>query len=260
MNDNFILEVKDLSVTYNGYKALHDITFSLNEGSLSVIIGPNGAGKTTLLKAILGLVPYKGEIRIFGKEISKLTIEERTKISYVPQKFENAHNIPITVSEFLNLSLQKNGDFKKAIEEFVHLGNIEKLLNKKISSLSGGELQRVLIVRALLTKPKLLLFDEPFSGVDKIGEKAFFDFILLLKEKYSVTTILVSHDVFNVTKLADTVICVNRHLVCFGKPEDILLEEHFEEIFGKSVTAHKHKICKEGEPCKFYADDESDTY
>ncbi|MEF3245433.1 MAG: metal ABC transporter ATP-binding protein [Caldisericaceae bacterium] len=257
MNNNEILTVKNLNVFLGNSQILHDINFFIKAGELSVIIGPNGAGKTTLLKAILGLIPYKGEITIFGKDLSKLTKNERDKIAYVPQFFERPYSIPITVNEFLTLSLQDNTNASKRILEFAKIGGIEKFLNKKIFGLSGGEMQRVLIVRALLSKPSLLLFDEPFSGVDKVGEKAFSDFILSLKKNYNVTAIMVSHDVYNVTKIVDKVICINKRLVCFGAPEEILLEEHFEEIFGKTFVSHKHKICKEGGPCKFYEDDES---
>ena len=252
------IEVENLTVQFGEFKALHDVSFQIEERELAVIIGPNGAGKTTLIKAILGLVPYKGTIKIFGKDLSELTLEEKQKISYVPQRFENYQNVPITTREFLNLFLPQRFDRKKAketLERYAEVGNITNLLDKQVSKLSDGELQRVLIVRALASEPKIILFDEPFSGVDKIGERAFFDFIQFLKENYGLTIMLVSHDVFNVTNLADKVVCLNHRLVCFGNPEDVLIEEHFEEIFGANVSMNKHKICEDGGPCKFYEDD-----
>lgn len=255
-----ILEVEHVSVRYNDFYPLHDITFEIYEGELAVIIGPNGAGKTTLLKAILGLVPYEGSIKIFGKSINELSLDERLLISYVPQRFDSVQNLPITVEEFLRLSMKPQKDkgvFSKNLQELSQIGGIEKLFKKQLSKLSGGELQRVLIVRALLTKPKFLLFDEPFSGVDKIGERAFFEFIKYAKETFNLTLLMVSHDVYNISKFTDKVVCVNHKLVCFGKPEEVFLEENIESIFGKSVSIFKHKICEEGGPCKFYEDDES---
>jgi zinc transport system ATP-binding protein len=105
-----------------------------------------------------------------------------------------------------------------------------------------------------------MLFDEPFSGVDKIGERAFYEFLNYLKETYNVTIILVSHDVYNIAKIADVAICINRKLICFGPPESVFLEENFELVFGKDVSTYKHKICKEGGPCEFYKEDESDNH
>lgn len=258
--ENNLLEVKNLNVSFNGFKALHDVSFEVKEGQFAVVLGPNGAGKTTLLKAILGLVPHEGTVKVFCKEFSRLNRDERLRISYVPQKFEGVKNLPLTVNEFFVISSPQIDNVHKRIEEFASIGDVEKLLSKKISELSGGELQRVLIVRALLSKPKLMLFDEPFSGVDKIGERAFYEFLNYLKVKYSVTIVLVSHDVYNITKIADVAICVNRRLICFGPPESVFFEENFELVFGKDVSTYKHKICKEGGPCEFYKEDEPNNH
>jgi len=255
-----ILEVKNLTVSFNSFKPLHDVSFEVQEGQFAVVLGPNGAGKTTLLKAILGLLPYEGSVKIFRKDTELLTKDERLRISYVPQRFEGVKNLPLTVYEFFEISSEDKGNLKDRINEFASVGDVKRLLSKKISELSGGELQRVLIVRALLSKPKLMLFDEPFSGVDKIGERAFYEFLNYLKETYNVTIILVSHDVYNITKIADVAICINRKLICFGPPESVFFEENFEIIFGKDVSTYKHKICKEGGPCEFYKEDESDNH
>lgn len=259
--ENPILEVENLSVYFNNFTPLHDISFTINEGQFAVVLGPNGAGKTTLLKAILGLVPFRGSVKIFGKDFSNLSTVDKGKISYVPQRFEGVKNLPITVEEFLLLSLSgKDRSTKEKITEYTKVGEVFNLLSKKLSDLSGGELQRVLIVRALLTEPRLMLFDEPFSGVDKIGERAFYEFLKFTKETYNVTILLVSHDVYNITKIADVAVCINKRLVCFGPPENVFLEENFERVFGKDVSTYKHKICKEGGPCEFYAEDESHNH
>jgi zinc transport system ATP-binding protein len=255
-----ILEVKNLTVSFNSFKPLHDVSFVVQEGQFAVILGPNGAGKTTLLKAILGLVPYEGNVKIFGKDTELLTKDERLRISYVPQRFEGVKNLPLTVYEFFEISSEDKGNLKDRINEFASVGDVKRLLSKKISELSGGELQKVLIVRALLSKPKLMLFDEPFSGVDKIGERAFYEFLNYLKETYNVTIVLVSHDVYNITKIADVAICINRKLICFGPPESVFLEGNFELVFGKDVSTYKHKICKEGGPCEFYKEDEPNNH
>jgi zinc transport system ATP-binding protein len=261
MIENTILEVQNLNVKFNDSFALRDISFKVDEGQFAVILGPNGAGKTTLLKAILGLIPYEGTVKIFQKRREELTKEDRFKIAYVPQRFEGTKSLPLTVYEFLEISFPPYGrNIKDSISEFATVGDVNRLLSKKISSLSGGELQRVLIVRALLSKPKLMLFDEPFSGVDKIGERAFYEFLKYTKETYNVTILLVSHDVYNITKMADVAICINKRLVCFGNPEDVFLEENFAGIFGEDVSTYKHKICKEGGPCEFYKDHESNNH
>lgn len=156
------LEIKNLRVTINNQLILDNVNFKLKEGDILAIIGPNGAGKTTLIKAILGLVPYEGEIKYNGNEFVK---EKLAEIAYIPQKFDFDKNFPLTVKEFLEIS-----DYDIQIIKEIGVTNI---LNKKIGELSGGQLQRVLIAKSLFKKPKLILMDEPTTGVDIEGEKKF---------------------------------------------------------------------------------------
>ena len=258
MNNKKILSVKNLSVRYQSFEALSNISFDLNRGDIAIIIGPNGAGKTTLLKAILDLLPHKGEAKIFGKEIHEISREERTRIGYVPQKVDITKNFPITVRELLSLSIKKiytdKKEEKDKIEKYLDLLHISHLADKIVGELSGGQQQRFLIARALIFSPEILFLDEPFAGIDIQGEETFYDFITYMNKEYGITSLLVSHDVTVVEKIANKVICLNRTLICEGKPDEVLSEEKFEELYGKEAGLFKHKFCKEDEPCEFYKD------
>jgi ABC-type Mn2+/Zn2+ transport system ATPase subunit len=258
MNNDTILSVKNLSVRYQDFEAISNISFELKRGDIAIIIGPNGAGKTTLLKAILDLLPHEGEVRILGKKISEISREERARIGYVPQKVDIIKNFPVTVKELLELSIKKtypkSKEQKMKIEQYLDLLHISHLANKAIGELSGGQQQRFLIARALILSPEILLLDEPIAGIDITGEQTFYEFITCMNKQYGITTLLVSHDVTVVEKIASKVICVNRTLICEGKPDEVLSEEKFEELYGREANVYKHKFCKEGEPCEFYKD------
>jgi len=256
MNNKHILSVKNLSVRYQGFEAVSNISFDLNRGDIAIIIGPNGAGKTTLLKAILDLLPHEGEVKIFGKDINEISREERTRIGYVPQKVDIIKNFPVTVKELLGLSIKKiytnKEEGKDKIAKYLDLLHISHLADRVVGELSGGQQQRFLIARALIFSPEILFLDEPFAGIDIKGEQTFYDFITYMNKEYGITSLLVSHDVTVVEKIANKVICLNRTLICEGKPDEVLSEEKFEELYGKEAGIFKHKFCKEGEPCEFY--------
>jgi zinc transport system ATP-binding protein len=257
MNNN-VLMVKNLSVKYQDFEALSNISFELIKGDIAIIIGPNGAGKTTLLKAILDLLPHEGEIRILGKKISEIGRKERTRIGYVPQKVDIVKNFPVTVKELLELSIKKvypqSRERDRKIEQYLDLIHISHLANKGIGELSGGQQQRFLIVRALVLAPEILLLDEPVAGIDITGEQTFYEFLTYINKQYGITILLVSHDVTVVEKIANKVICINRALICYGKPDEVFSEEKFRELYGSDAVIYKHKFCKEGEPCEFYKD------
>jgi zinc transport system ATP-binding protein len=260
MNE-IVLSVKNLSVKYQGFKALSNISFELTKGDIVIAIGPNGAGKTTLIKAILNLLPYEGEVRIFGKEITQIKGEERNRIGYVPQKVEIIRNFPVTVKELLTLSAKKlYTDRKKAenkITEYMEMLHLSHIADKSVGEISGGQQQRYLIARALIFSPQILFLDEPFAGIDIKGEQTFYDFITYMNKEYGITTLLVSHDVTVIEKIANKVLCLNKNLICFGKPDEVLSEEKFEQLYGSEAGVFKHKFCKEGEPCEFYKDKEN---
>jgi zinc transport system ATP-binding protein len=230
-----MLEVRDLSVEIENRLILKNINFEVEKGDVLAIIGPNGAGKTTLLKAILGLIPYKGEIKYKNDDIKKHLDE----ISYIPQKFEFDKTIPLTVEEFLSLTLKKIDQNKK--EHTIKEIGIWNTLNKKIGDLSGGELQRVLIAKAVLEEPELMLLDEPTTGIDIEGEKKFYELILHLNKDHKITIIFVSHEINIVYNFSNKVICLNKDLLCFGPTEKVLTERTIKSLYGEEAIYKLHE-------------------
>lgn len=232
-----ILSVKNLSVIKNTNKILNHVSFEINEGDTLAVIGPNGAGKTTLFKAILNLVGYIGEVKW----------KEGTKIGYVPQKLYVENDLPLTTREFLNL---KENDFAKIKDSLYSVGlndkdyytdNFEKhILQSRLGDLSGGELQRVLIAWSLLGDPNVLLFDEPTSGVDVIGEKTVYAMLDNLKRNHKLTILLISHELDIVEKHTNKVLCLNKENICFGPPGSIMNKEVIDKLFGEEVHLYKH--------------------
>jgi len=229
------IDVKNLSVAYNNDKVLEDISFSIPKGSIAVIIGPNGSGKTTLLKAMLGFVsPQSGSVSVLGGTPSKVV----GKVGYVPQRFDFDKTFPITVAELLRFSYPMCSE-EKFNEYLTHL-EVKRMEHALIGTLSGGQLQRVLIVRAMLHEPEILYLDEPASGIDIGGEKNFFQLISHIHKKHGTTIVMVSHEIDFVYSFADQVICVNRQLLCSGAPPHTLTPQILRKLYGKDITAYPH--------------------
>lgn len=253
---NPAIEVENLGVTFDGFNALKDVSFSIEKGEIAIVIGPNGAGKTTLIKAILGLLDFEGSVRILGKKPNEMAKADWAKIGYVPQKFDIPKNFPVTVKELLDYSLNTSNyttdTRKRRLAEFIKLEHIEKLQNKIIGDISGGELQRVLIARALMFLPDIVFLDEPLAGIDVVGEKTFYEFISFIRTEYKITFMLVSHDVTVVSRLADKVLGINKKLLFFGKPEEVLSEDRLKDVYGSNIGIFKHSHCPEEGPCDLY--------
>ncbi|MBI2577356.1 MAG: metal ABC transporter ATP-binding protein [Candidatus Wildermuthbacteria bacterium] len=227
--DNPILSVKNLSVQFNGEKILSDIAFSLEKGMAMAIVGPNGAGKSVLFKALLGLIPYSGEI-VWQKGI---------KVGYVPQRLAVDHELPLSVREFLRLKGNE-----KEIQEALSLVDIHDalLLNRPFGFLSGGEIQRVLVAWAIIGNPDVLLFDEPVAGIDLGGEETIYNLMFRLHTERGLTLLLISHDIDIVYRYTDTVLCLNKIPVCFGKPEEALTAESLGKLYGAAaLVRHQHR-------------------
>jgi len=234
MNTN-VIEVNNVSFGYEkGNEVVKDVSFTIPEKSITMLIGPNGSGKTTLLKIMVGLLePTRGDVKVYGDKPKN----KRGNVGYVPQKLYFDQTFPITVMEFLQFSHKGAGD--DVIEALESLG-IRELSQSLIGTLSGGQLQRVLIVRSLLGKPKILFLDEPVSGIDVGGEQSFYELIKDIQKKHNVTVVMVSHEVHLVSRIADQVICINKEMLCSGEPEKALLPEVVEKLYGKDVSLYKH--------------------
>ena len=228
-----ILEIKNLTVRYNDHVILNHLNFWVNSGEIVAIIGPNGSGKTTLLKAILGLIPHQGEVTIFGGS-PRLALDN---IGYVPQRLDFDRTFPLTVNEFLNFIKVKNRPWR---EEVLREVGVNTFMDKRLGELSGGQLQRLLIAKALLKEPKLLMLDEATSGVDIAAEMTFFELIEHLNKTHNVTIMLISHEVQMVYKFATQILCLNKDLVCNGRPKEAITKEVLEKLYGKNIEFQPH--------------------
>lgn len=223
------VEVKNLSFKFKQELVLEKVSFILKAGSVSVLVGPNGAGKSTLLKIIMGLYePLSGEVLINGKKPNIL----KHKMAYVPQKFNFGLNTPITVFEFMSLEQCSHSKHKPLyISQFLNQVGLVDKEKVKLGELSGGQLQRVMIARALLHEKDLLIFDEPASGIDISGEKTIYQLIKEISLKNKTTCLIVAHHLDQVSQYADNLICLNKKMTCF---------EELRASFKKEE--HNHKL------------------
>jgi zinc transport system ATP-binding protein len=223
-----LIVVNALTITKQRKNLLKDISFSVNAGEIVSIIGPNGAGKSTLLKAIIGYFPLKkDQIRIHTK-----------KIGYVPQKLEFDSGIPISAVEFMQVF--NKCSIKMAQKWLKEVGGIN-IANRQVKSLSGGEIQKLLIANAMVGKPELLLLDEATAGIDLATEHGFYELIEKLNKTYGITIVMVSHDIHTVFSKSSKVICLNTHMCCHGSPEKVSKDEGFKSIFCDHLSPYKHK-------------------
>ncbi|MFB5632225.1 MAG: metal ABC transporter ATP-binding protein [Nitrosopumilus sp.] len=234
------VEISNLSVQYPDVKALDDVSFVINQGDFLGIIGPNGAGKSTLFDCMLGLnTKYKGEIKFFGKDIrnSKNHLRE---IGYVPQKPIFEKNFPATVSDVVRMGLRNESDENK-INEILQQLWIHELQNRRIGELSGGQLQRVFIAKALVNNPKILILDEPVTGIDQQSIELFYSILRELNSKQKITIIWSSHDLDAVNQLANHVACLNRTLFFHGESEKFFSDDELVKQYSEaSMQEHMH--------------------
>ena len=224
-----MLKVKNVSVHFNNKAVIQGLSFELNKGDVMAIVGPNGAGKSVLFRALLGLVPYEGEIQW----------PENVKIGYVPQKLAVERDLPLNVMEFL----QFKGASVNEIHESLHSVGLDHcVLGKtRLGQLSGGELQRVLIAYALMNHPDVLLFDEPTAGVDIGGEETIYSLIEKLHAKTGLTILLITHDLNIIYRYAGKVLCLNKSKICYGSPREALDAKVLEELYGAKVNIYPHE-------------------
>jgi zinc transport system ATP-binding protein len=221
--DRLLLSARGLCVQADGRQLLDHVDLDLHEGEIVTVIGPNGAGKTTLLKALLGFIkPSAGTV----------TRNEQLRIGYMPQKLALNPLLPMTVLRFLQQTRASSGDILAALTET----GVADLLQQSLHNVSGGELQRVLLARALLRKPQLLVLDEPTQGVDVCGQADLYRLIADLRNRYHCGVLLVSHDLHLVMAATDTVICLNQHICCQGHPEHVSQHPEYLQLFGGTIA------------------------
>ena len=228
-----LIEISKLEVKYGSKKVLQNINLSLIANEILTIVGPNGSGKTTLFKAIIGSVPLsKG----------KISIKPNLRIGYVPQQLKVDQTLPITVERFLKLATRNNNDIEKMIAFF----GSENIFREQINSLSGGQMQRVLLARALVNKPEILLLDEATRGLDQPGIAAFYRKIENISKETNCAILMISHDLHVVMSASDRVICINGHICCQGTPENVATSPEYQTLFGSNIDGsfalyrHKH--------------------
>lgn len=230
-------KINNLSVKIGKEDILKNINLEIHCGELMMVIGRNGAGKSTLLKSILGEVEHTGKIEFIDMKENR---KKKIKIGYVPQHLNIERDMPTTVYDmFISYSsnkpvwLFKDKQLYKKVRENLRLFGVEKLIDKRVGNLSGGELQRVLLAIATTPVPNLLILDEPVSGIDRNGTKAFYEILTSLKKDYDMSIILVSHDLDLVKKFADRVVLLDKEVILNGTAEEVYKSKEFIERFGE---------------------------
>lgn len=237
------LEVRDVCLSIGGHTILDSISFAIPEGRYVGIVGPNGGGKTTLLKIILGLQhPTSGDIEIFGE--SPFVARKRGRIGYVPQRISQADLLfPVSVEEMvwsgrtpaIGVGKRRSEDDREAIEDAMHRMNVSHLRGRLVGTLSGGERQRVFIARSLAADPRLLILDEPTTGVDIAVKEEFYALLKTLNAELGLTILFVSHDIEVMTSEVAFVLALNQKLICHCESHKFLSQDTVERLYGKGV-------------------------
>jgi zinc transport system ATP-binding protein len=228
-----LIQVEDLTVRYGASTALSGVSLHVEPGEIVTIVGPNGSGKTSLLRAIIGAVkPAKGRV-IHGSGV---------KIGYVPQNLHIDETLPITVSRFLKLpSYVAVADISYALTQ----AGVPDLAKAQLSQLSGGQFQRVLLARALIGKPDLLLLDEATQGLDQRGSASFYQQIETVRQDTGCAILMISHELHVVMSASDRVICLNGHVCCEGTPAVVASAPEYRALFGTgtggALALYRHK-------------------
>jgi zinc transport system ATP-binding protein len=234
------LEISHLTVHFEGaeHAALDDVSFALEPGQIAMLIGPNGSGKTTLLRAILGLIPALGTVQVFGRPVR----DAYPIIGYVPQHLRFDATLPLTGREMLLMPLRtrSRGERLASLRWATETFRLDTFLEQPLGTLSGGQLKRLLLARAMLHRPRLLLLDEPEAGVDAGGEQTLYQVLEHLVDTSGLTALISSHELNIVLHVATQVICLNRRLFGIGPPTKMLTPRTLFELYGPTAALYRH--------------------
>ena len=227
-----LLSARDASLTIGGRSILDRVNIDVRPNEIVTVIGPNGAGKSTLVRCMLGLQPLTSGAIVRNAGL---------RVGYVPQRFPLTSNVPLDVRRLLSLTLRPSED---DIDEALNETGIAHLKTAGVARLSGGELQRALLARALLRKPELLVLDEPVQAVDFMGEAKMYELISAIRKRHGCGILMVSHDLHMVMAESDHVICLNGHVCCEGGPSKVQQDPEFAKLFGpaaaRMIAAYTH--------------------
>ena len=221
---NNLISLENINLNFADQNILKNINLEIKKGDFITIIGPNGAGKSSLIKIIIGSVK---------NDYGKIVRNKNLKIGYVPQKIDINQTIPINAKYFLQLNQKiKPKLFDKILRDL----KIENFLETQLNNLSGGQRQKILLAKALLSEPNLLILDEPAQNLDISGQLEFYHYIKNLHQEQKTSILMISHDLHIVMSSTKKVICLNRHICCQGEPKIIAKNPDFKEIFGNDMN------------------------
>lgn len=227
MNDGTtpLLEAREISLRLQGRQLLKRVSLKVDPGEIVTLIGPNGAGKTTLVRIILGLLKA---------DTGTVSLRPDLRVGYMPQQLSLSENMPLTVARFLSLGVHRgNREFKEIVDRLA----IDRFMRQPMQRLSGGERQRVLLARALIRQPDLLVLDEPVQGVDVTGQASLYTLITEIRNRYGCGVLMISHDLHLVMATTDQVLCLNQHVCCSGHPESVSQHPAYLELFGTPASS-----------------------
>lgn len=233
MPAELLLSVSEVDLDIDQRPVLQGISLQLQRGEIMTLIGLNGSGKTTLLRVILGLLrPDRGRV----------WLRPGTRIGYMPQRLTVEDTLPLTVARFMTLTRRASRD---RVEQALVETGAEYVMYRPLQAISGGELQRVMLARALLHEPELLVLDEPVQSVDVIGQQELYDLLGTIRRRRGCAILMVSHDLYLVMPTTDQVICMNHHVCCAGTPDRVSQHPAYLELFGSArprlaVYRHQH--------------------
>lgn len=252
---NPLIEARGVSVTLGAQRVLDSVHLSVRPGEIVTLIGLNGSGKSTLVRVLVGLLRPDG-----GCVVRRAGL----RIGYSPQHVHRDPTLPLTVERFLRLGAEAPGARLRAVLAEVGAGGVRR---RQLAAISGGEFHRVLLARALLREPDLLILDEPLAGVDVAGQQELYALIGDIRQRYGCGVLLVSHDLHVVMADTDMVVCLNHHVCCTGRPESVAEHPEFVSLFGRRAArvlavyqhAHNHRHDPEGRPLPAASDEAGAT-